>query len=110
MPPPVMPGQRMLGVLTSAAAQQLHFRVALERIDGHDCPRHTPLGETIDPHIYAAAITSSGLCQEAVVQRIANIRVLRMCATLRSVNADIRVRDQVVRLLPEVFAVDVSYL
>jgi len=67
-------------------------------------------GRLLTHTIYAAAITSSGLCQVAVVQRIANIRVLRMCATLRSVNADLRVRDQVVRLLPEVFAVDVSYL
>jgi hypothetical protein len=33
-----------------------------------------------------------------------------MCAPPRPVNADLRVRDQGVRLLPEVFAVDISYL
>lgn len=106
----VMPRQRMLGFLSSATDQQLHFGVVLARIDGHDRSRHTPLSETADPHIDATSIARHGLPQEAIVQRIANIRVPWMCTTLRPVNADLRGRDQGVRLLPEVFAVDVSCL
>jgi hypothetical protein len=105
-----MAGQRLVGFFTSATDQQLHFRVALERIDGHDRSRHAALRETAQPDIDVAGITRFGLCQEAVVQRIANIRVQRMCTTARPVKAYLRVRDQGVRLLPELFAVDISYL
>jgi hypothetical protein len=93
-----MASQRLRCFLAGTTDQQLHFRIALERIHGHDYARHAALRKTADPHINAAAITSSGLGQEAVIQRIANVWVLRMGAALRPVDDDLRGGNQVVRV------------
>jgi hypothetical protein len=96
LPSMVLAGESLRCFVAGAADQQLHFRVSLEGIDGHDRPGHAAFRQTADPHIDAPSVNSPGLCDKPIVQWVEKLRVARMGTASRPVD-DLGGSDQCVR-------------